>query len=108
MFDISNNNIITITRGDVAETYLYINLGTALEPIYFDANVWPQAIVYVGIMEPNEPFEHAIVKKTFRASDEEAFIAGEDPNRRDTLVLKFQSKDTINLVPGTYYYSVKL
>lgn len=100
MFDISNNGIITITRGDSAVTNLYINLGTECCPDIFDINQWPHAKVYLGITEPHMPFEQALVRKVFDIKDFD--------ESGKVLKIKFKTEDTENLVPGLYYYSVKL
>lgn len=98
MFDISNNQIITITRGDTAYTTLYINLGTELSPLIYDLGSLDK--VYFAIMEPNTSFEHALVRKvyTYQNYDYENHI----------LKIEFNSEDTEYLIPGTYYYMVKL
>ena len=100
MFDISNNFIITMTRGDYAETDLYINLGTELDPLIFNINNYPNSKVFFGIMEPNARFEDSIIKKTFTKKD----------FNDDGLSLRiiFKPEDTEFLLPGIYYYTVKL
>lgn len=104
MFDISNNGIITITRGDSAVTNMIINLGTELQPDIFDASKYPSAKVYFGLMEPNCPFEKAILKKVFTTKD---FVADE-LGRKLFLRISFSPEDTESLIPGVYYYSIKL
>jgi len=98
MFDVTNNNIITISRGDVAETSLYINLGTELEPLNYELDENDR--VYLGIMEPNQPFELALVKKVFTKEDFDF--------ENHCLNIIFKSEDTEFLVPGNYYYEIKL
>ena len=100
MFNIAKNGIITITRGDSAETSLYINIGTELEP-----EKWILADndqVYLGIMEPNQLFEDAIVKKLYTKGN---YTDKDDP---EALTISFDCEDTENLLPGVYYYSIKL
>lgn len=106
MFDISNNGIITITRGDTAVTNLVINVGTELHPVIYPLDK-PEidsgaavAKVYFAIMEPGQPFEHALVKKVFDWRDYDTDI--------NALKIKFASEDTEFLLPGVYYYTVKL
>lgn len=107
MFDISNNGIMTITRGDTAVANLQINLGTTMFPEIFDlretndeGEKLPEAKIFLGIMEPNQPFEKAIVKKIYTAKDYSM--------QSHTVRIKFESSDTENLLPGVYYYSIKL
>ena len=98
MFNVSRNGIITMNRGDTWDTPLFLNLGTSLEPTPFIPS--KNDFIYFGLMEPNQPFECAIVKKTFtnKDFDEETLC----------LTLSFSSCDTENLLPGTYYYEIKL
>lgn len=100
MFDISTNGIISITRGDAARTNLYVNLGTALDPLY--SKLGDNQKLYFGIMEPNQAFEDSIVRKVFTKADHC------DPDDPLAVVITFNCEDTVNLLPGVYYYSAKL
>lgn len=97
MFYIENTGIIRITRGDSAEAPLFINRGTEIEPIRY--NLDEKSQVYLGVMEPNYPFEQAIIKKKYTK---------DDVNEFGDVVVKFSSEDTVNLIPGKYYYSIKV
>lgn len=98
MFEISKNGIITVNRGDDFTINTMINIGTELEPIYYTLR--EHDLLYFAIMEPNRPFEHAIVRKmyTYEDQDEETL----------NVVMNFVPEDTEFLVPGNYYYMVKL
>lgn len=98
MVNISKNGIITIHKGDTAILPLYINLGTELNPEIYSLQVGD--VVYFVIAEANQDFNHAIVKKRF-TSDNFDF-------ENHMLNIKIKSADTNCLLPGTYYYSVKL
>jgi len=98
MFNISNNDIITMTRGDSAITELCINLGSELSPIIYDLGAEDK--VYLGVCEPNKPWEAALIKKVFTAADYNY--------EQHTLRIAFKSKDTEFVLPGVYYYSIKL
>ena len=100
MFNIAKNGIITITRGDSAETSLYINIGTELKPI--PGILGDNDQVYLGIMEPNQLFEDAIIKKVYTKDDHK------DEDDPEALTISFDCEDTENLLPGVYYYSIKL
>ena len=97
MFNISNNNIVTINRGDTFTLNLFINDGTVLEPIQYFLQEGDK--LYFGLMEANQPFEFALIRKVFTMED-----AGED----GYVVMKFDGDMTEFLLPGTYYYMVKL
>lgn len=100
MFNIAKNGIITITRGDSAETSLYINIGTELEPLI--TKLGENDRIYLGVMEPNQLFEDAILKKVYTHEDH---ADKDDPY---ALNISFDCEDTENLLPGVYYYSIKL
>lgn len=54
--------------------------------------------IYLGLMEPNQPFELAILKKKYDYRN---------LNKNGDVVIKLKSEDTENLIPGTYYYTIK-
>ena len=99
MFNIAKNGIITITRGDSAETSLYINTGTELKPVI--TRLGKNDKIYLGVMEPNQLFEDALIKKVYTYKDH---TDEKDPY----LTISFDCEDTENLLPGVYYYSIKL
>ena len=50
-------------------------------------------------MDPHQPFENAIVKKRYTK---------EDCDEMGNLFIRFNPEDTLDLLPGVYYYSIKL
>lgn len=97
MFTITTNGTITLTRGDSAEFTVELNIGTTLNQKSIILE--PTDKVYFGVTEPNQPFEDAIIRKTFK---------GEDHLNKTELVITLEPKDTCLLIPGVYYYSVKV
>ena len=98
MFKISENKIITVSRGDSFSLDVFINLGYGCCQVQYV----PEEVdkIYFGLMEPNQPFEFALIRKVF---DEH------NVNPDTGLVhMEFEPEDTENLIPGLYYYSVKL
>lgn len=98
MIDLSRNGIIEVNRGDSFELPLFINQGTDIAPFRYnmkDSN----SEVYVGVMEPNQPFERAIIRKKYTK---------DDVNENGDIVIKFSSNDTVCLLPGKYYYQIKI
>jgi len=96
--NISPNQIITINRGDTFNAPLFINIGgSKIYPVRYPFT--DKDTIYVGIMEAHQPFEHAIIKKVYTI---------EDLNEYGDIVLRLDSKDTEYLLPGTYYYEIKL
>lgn len=97
MFEISRNGIITINRGDSFSLDVFINVGSILEPIQYVLK--PGDSVYFALCEPNQPFEHALIRREFTNAD-----LDED----DKVIMNFSPEQTEFLLPGTYYYTVKL
>lgn len=98
MFHISDAGVIYLNRGDSMKTSLCLNCGTALVPIQYILK--DEDTVYFALMEPNTTFETAIVKKVFTNKDE--------LTEQGDLYIKLSPKDTENLLPGKYYYTIKL
>lgn len=97
MFNIAYNGIITVNRGDSFRLPMVLNYGTNLEPMNYQMS--QNSIVYFAVMEPNQPFEDALIKKKYTIEDVDA-----DGN----IVIKFRPQDTQCVLPGKYYYQVKL
>lgn len=97
MFNISNNGIITVNRGDTFSLTFKIELGTKLAPIQYILT--PADKLYLGVVEPNQQFEYAIIKKV---------LTDQDLDSNNNVIIKFLSEDTEYLLPGVYYYTLKL
>lgn len=100
MVYISNNGFVKLTRGDTLDFPLFINEGTGCEPIRYYIKNHPEASVYFGVMEPNQPFEIALIRKSYDSNSE--------VNENGDLVIHLAPEDTLNVLPGKYYYSVKV
>lgn len=99
MFNIAFNGIITVNRGDSFTIPLALNAGTTLDPMQYDAT--ETSYLYFAVMEPNQPFETALIKKKYRILDMER-------DEDDQLLIKFKPQDTQCVLPGKYYYQVKV
>ena len=97
MFTIANNGIVTVNRGDSFELPIDLAYGDPMLPRKYTLKL--DDTLYIGIMEPNQPFETAIVRKTFTY---------EDLDDRGNIRVRFWPEDTACLLPGKYYYQVKL
>lgn len=93
-----NAQILRVHRGDTFQYPIIINAGSVLHPTRY--SLQENDKLYVGIMEPNQPFEFAILKKVYTESSEKT-------DKGDTL-LKLNPIDTQYLHPGTYYWQAKL
>ena len=97
MFNIAFNGIITVTRGDSFKFPLTINFGSTLTPENYGLKKHDK--VYFAVMEPNQTFECALIKKVFTV---------DDVNENQEIEISFKPKDTQCVLPGKYYYQIKL
>ena len=93
----NKRSIINMFRGDSLDIPLDIRNGSAMH--YEQYNLTNNDTIYFGLMEPNQKFEDAILKKVLTISD-----IDNDGN----LIVKLEPIDTVDLLPGKYYYSIKL
>ena len=98
MFRVSSTKIIEITRGDSFQYPLFINMGTEMYPERYLLKEGDT--VYFAVMEPNQRFEDAILKKVYTYEDER--------DEHGDLIIKFDSMDTQYLHTGKYYYTIKI
>lgn len=98
MGTISSNGIINLMRGDSFTTPIFINIGSKLSPRYYKLSATDK--LYFALMEPNQAFEDAVLKKVFD------FTSPQDSEGNTLLTLK--PTDTEKLLVGKYYYMIKL
>ena len=91
------NGIITMNRGDTFYMPLHINYGDKLVPKQY--TLTSKDTIYFALEEYNQPFEVALIRKVFTMEDLDA-----DNN----VVIQFPSEDTQYILPGEYYYEIKL
>lgn len=101
MYKISSNNIIQLNRGDSFAVPLFINIGSSVYPIRFNVSNRNDWSVYFGVMECNQKFEDAIIKKTWTKSNASITPEGD-------LIVKLEPDDTMLLCPGMYFYQVRM
>ena len=97
MFRISSNGIVTVNRGDSFEFPITLNIGSSIDRAEYVLR--EEDVLYLGIMEPNQPFETALIRKKFTHADLDS-----DNN----IIIRFWPEDTVCVLPGKYYYQVKL
>ena len=97
MFYLSINGAIRLSRGDSLKLPLTIKDGDPLT--YCSYELYPDDVVYFAIMEPNQAWENAIVKKVYTYDD-----LSEDGD----VIITLKPTDTMMLLPGLYYYQIKL
>lgn len=96
MNNISSTNIITLNRGDTFSFKYRINLGDELNPKNYILT--EKDTLYLGVCEPKQSFEDALIKKIFTHDD----------MTEDYVTISFKSLDTEYVRPGQYYYTIKL
>lgn len=97
---IDNLKIINIFRGDSLELIPFINTKNDCSLSSQRYSITENDIVYFALMEPNQRFEDAILKKVFDYNSEKT----EDGD----LIIKLRPSDTVDLLPGKYYYTIKM
>ncbi len=91
----SVNNIIVMNRGDSLEFKPHeIAFGD-----YTTYVLQGDDTLYFGLMDPGQHFEEALVRKVFTT---------EDINSLEDFVLELEPNDTLDLLPGKYFYAMKL
>lgn len=98
MFDISNEGNITLNRGDSFQTPIFINKGTEINPNRYELTEYDT--LYFAVMEPNQRFEDALIKKVYDKDSEKS--------EKGDILIKFDPIDTEYVLPGEYRYTVKL
>ena len=89
-------NIIKMNRGDTYEFNLTIDDEGSENGKYL---LQGNDAVYFGLMEPNSAFEQSLVKKIYTE---------EDCDKDGNIFITIEPEDTEHLLPGVYYYSIKL
>ena len=97
MIDVNQNNRITLTIVDSFSVPLFLNKGTDLKPLRYKLHETDK--VYLAIMEANQTFENAIVKKVYTYLD---------ANENGDIEISIEHDDTRCLVPGKYFYQIKM
>lgn len=90
------NNIIVMNRGDSYEFDLTISDEAAIDGRY---RLQGNDAVYFGLMDPGQPFETALVRKKYTVKDTDVM---------GNLIIVIEPEDTLDLLPGKYFYAVKL
>lgn len=92
-------NILQMNRGDTFQFDFNINNELSENGYYV---LQGNDALYFGVMDPNQMFEDALVKKKYTASNIHAGDA------TGTITIRLETEDTIDLLPGRYYYMIKL
>ena len=85
---------VTMHRGDSLKLSFDVFLGDSLTKSLY--NISEEDNIYFAILEPNQPWEAAIVKKKLSVAQDSKINVTIEP------------KDTMCLLPGLYYFQLKL
>lgn len=97
MSRISSAGIIELNRGDSLTFKVLANVGTNLEPCVHKLSDLDS--VYFALMEPNQCFECAVLKKKLTQVNQD---------ESGNILITLKPDDTVCLLPGRYYYQIKL
>ncbi len=98
MYQVLDNGIITLTRGDTFNYTFSIKDDVTGEQLILTED----DDIYFGLCEPNQLWEDAIVKKICEK------LMNDNNKYTGEYKLSLNSIDTQFLYPGKYYYSIKL
>ena len=99
LYIVKKDKVLTMTRGD----YFSFKVDLKSNKSRFDEDEYKLSegdILFFGLMEPNQPFEKAFLKKQYTYDDYDV--------ENGTLKIVLNPEDTIELEPGTYYYQIKV
>lgn len=88
----------TLNRGDTFVLPIVLNQNTQLDFVPYYLSVYDK--LYVGILEPGQAFEDAIIRRTLTNVDE--------TDSKGNVIFKLRPEDTERLMTGLYYITVKL
>ena len=86
-------NMIILNRGDSLD----LTLALTVDGVSY--TMQEGDFLYFGVMRPDQKFEDAFIRQRYTKDD---YTAG------GYLVIKLKPEDSLYLLPGVYYYSLKL
>lgn len=101
MFKIDTNGIMTLSRGDDVTFLLNIFYNDITIKNYLMSNTPCDNIIFT-VISPNTCIDNASITKIIPYED------GLVRDNNNPIIIKLDSKDTINMLPGKYYYQVKM
>lgn len=97
MFCLSENGNIRITRGDTIQFPFVPATGNSVSYLIYPMQERDE--MYFGVMEPNSSFEDALIRKKYTYAHQ---------NSNGSIIVDIDSSDTEYLLPGMYYYQIKM
>ena len=87
--------VVNITRGDSCCITAQV-LDEVSQEVYYLSD---EDVLYFGVMDSNQKFEDAVIKKRLTKDN-----MAED----GTIMIPISPSDSIDLIPGVYWYTLKL
>lgn len=92
----TNNDIVIVHSGDTFQLPIELNIGSTYYPELYELQENDK--VLLSVCEPNQDFSHALIRKIATIKDfDDGFVT-----------FNFYFEDTAKVLPGIYYYEVKL
>ena len=88
------NGIIILNRGDSGQFDVPLIDPNTKKPLSLTGT----DSVYFGLMDPGQPFDYALLRKKYTVADVQ----------NNAVCISFAPEDTLDLLPGKYWYAVKL
>lgn len=98
MFIQTCKNYYVMNRGDTFVLPLVINEGTKLNFVQYQLRQFDK--IYIGIMEPNQSFENAIIRKVLTITS--------PTDSKGHPLFSLTPEDTENLLTGKYFIEIKI
>ncbi len=98
MFNIYDNNLIDMNRGDSKSFPIFINKGSGLDPVRYILEPNIDKVCFY-LMDAQETFENALLTKE---------LTSEDLDSNGDIIISFKPDDTLGLEEGVYFFEIKL
>jgi len=98
MFNIYDNNLIDMNRGDSKSFPIFINIGSGLDPVRYILQPDIDKVCFY-LMTAQEKFENAVLTKEFTS---------ENLDDNGDVIISFTPDDTLSLDEGVYFFEIKL
>lgn len=99
MVSVGHNSVVSMNIGDTFEYPILINVGgkTQIERYTVGAG----DTLYISLCEPNQPFELGLIRRVYNSTNWAKNAEGD-------VIWKLSPEDTMHLVPGRYYYEIRI
>lgn len=106
MFRIDTNWAIRMDKGDDISFPLFLNRGTAKDPVRYSFEKGDGCEVYFYIMKINQNPDCPLIKLTF-TSDNDLYVDNYTQKPTGDMLIKIKHEDTCDIPEGEYRYQIK-